>query len=361
MTEPDNDTAAALRKEFATNLAPTCTSKWGEAFASVPRHAFVPAFYTQGSDGAWERVGPADPGYLEAVYSDRALTTQLDERGIPTSSSSEPSVMLTMLDALDAAEGDTVFELGTGTGYNAALLSHRLGEQNVTTIDVDPDLTEAAAQRLANVGLHPFVATGDGAGGRPDRAPYQRLIATAALRSIPDAFFRQAAPGAVIVAPVGYGILRVTVTDPGYGTGYFLPTPAYFMPRRTPSAPPAFAEAETAEPTTTTTAPSDILGRIRFPLALALPGHTTCSWRDDDGDVTAVGIWTEDGSTATAHVSGKVRQVGPRRLWDVVESLAETFPGEPERQEFRVSITPGRQTVWYRTQDGPAWDLPQPR
>ncbi|GHE38275.1 hypothetical protein [Streptomyces griseoaurantiacus] len=61
MTEPDNDTAAALRKEFATGLAPARTSTWVEAFASVPRHAFVPAFYTQGSDGAWERVGPADP------------------------------------------------------------------------------------------------------------------------------------------------------------------------------------------------------------------------------------------------------------------------------------------------------------
>ncbi|MFE5753383.1 methyltransferase domain-containing protein [Streptomyces massasporeus] len=361
MTMPDNDTADALRKEFADALAPTHTSAWRDAFASVPRHVFVPSFYTQGPDDAWGRVGPADPGYLEVVYSDQALTTQLDERGIPTSSSSEPSVMLAMLDALDAGEGNTVFELGTGTGYNAALLSHRLGEQNVTTIDVDPDLTGAATQRLADAGLHPFVATGDGASGWPDRAPYQRFIATAALRSIPDAFLQQAAPGAVIVAPVGYGILRVTVTDPGHGTGWFLPTPAYFMPRRTPSAPPAFAEAETAEPTTTTAAPGDILGQLRFPLALALPGHTTCSWRGDGGEVTAVGIWTEDGSTATAHVSGKVRQVGPRRLWDVVETLAETFAGEPERQEFRVSITPGQQTVWYRTQDGPAWDLPQPQ
>ncbi|MFF7977302.1 methyltransferase domain-containing protein [Streptomyces sp. NPDC007905] len=359
MTGLDNDTAAALRKDFANALAPAHTSAWRDAFASVPRHVFVPSFYAQGPDGAWQNVGPDDAGYLEAVYSDRALTTQLDERGIPTSSSSEPSVMLAMLDALDATEGDTVFELGTGTGYNAALLSHRLGEQNVTTIDVDPDLTAAATQRLADAGLHPFVGTGDGAGGWPDRAPYQRFIATAALRAIPDAFLEQAAPGAVIVAPVGYGILRVAVTAPGHGTGWFLPTPAHFMPRRTSSAPPAFAAAEAAEPTTTATAPGDVLGRLRFPLSLALPGHTTCSWRGEGGELAAVGIWTEDGSTATAHVSGKVRQVGPRRLWDVVDTLAETFADEPERQEFHVSITPDSQTVWYRTQDGPTWDLPK--
>ncbi|MGW5433899.1 methyltransferase domain-containing protein [Streptomyces sp. NPDC004059] len=361
MTGLDNDTAAALREKFATTIAPTRTSAWRDAFAAVPRHVFVPAFYAQGPTGEWEHVGPDDPGYLDAVYSDSALTTQLDERGIPTSSSSEPSVMLAMLDALDARQGDTVFELGTGTGYNAALLSHRLGEQNVTTLDVDPDLTAAAAQRLAEAGLHPFVATGDGASGWPDRAPYRGFIATAALRAIPDAFLKQAAPGAVIVAPVGYGILRVTVTAPGHGTGWFLPIPAHFMPRRTPSVPPAFDAVQAAEPTTTTTAPTDVLGRLRFPLSLALPGHTTCSWRGEDGELTAVGIWMEDGSTATAHVSGKVRQVGPRRLWDVVDSLAETFADEPQRQEFHINITPSRQTVWYRTIDGPAWDLPQHR
>ncbi|MEU1595162.1 hypothetical protein ABZ468_20365 [Streptomyces sp. NPDC005708] len=361
MTWLDNDTAAALRQEFAVALDPAHTSAWRDAFASVPRHVFVPSFYTQGAAGAWERVRPGDPGYLEAVYSDHALTTQIDERGIPTSSSSEPSVMLAMLDALDARDGDTVFELGTGTGYNAALLSHRLGEQNVTSIDVDPELAGAAAHHLADAGLHPFIGTGDGAGGWPNRAPYQRFIATAALRAIPNAFLEQAAPGAVIVAPVGYGILRVTMTAPGHGTGWFLPTPAHFMPRRTSSMPPAFDAAREAAPAKTTAAPCDVLGRLRFPLSLALPGHTTCSWRDEGGELTAVGIWTQDGATATAHVSGTVRQVGPRRLWDVVEGLAETFAGEPQRQEFHVNITPSRQIAWYRTPDGPAWNLPQPQ
>ncbi|MET8631673.1 methyltransferase domain-containing protein [Streptomyces sp. NPDC004680] len=360
MTWLDNHTAAALRREFAAALDPGRTSAWTDAFAAVPRHAFVPTYYNQDRAGTWHRIGPENPRYLKSVYSDHALTTQLDQQGFPTSSSSEPSVMLAMLEALDAHPGDTVLELGTGTGYNAALLCHRLGEANITTIDIDPTLTSAAAQRLADLDLHPFITTGDGARGWKDRAPYQRFLATAALRAIPTAFLEQAAPGAIIVAPIGYGILRATVTAPGHGTGWFLPIPAHFMPRRTPSVPPAFDQAREAEPTQTKTPPDDILDRLRFPLSLALPGHTTCSWRDEDGEVTAVGIWTEDGSTTTAHASGAVRQVGPRRLWDTVENLAETFDGEPRRQDFHVNITPSRQTAWYQTSDGPSWELPQP-
>ncbi|MEU9206916.1 methyltransferase domain-containing protein [Streptomyces sp. NPDC048415] len=358
MTWPDTRRSAALRKKFAAALDPEHDTGWADAFAAVPRHVFVPRFYTQADDRSWRKVYLGDPGYLETVYSDQALTTQLDDHGIPTSSSSEPALMLAMLNALDARDGDTVFELGTGTGYNAALLSHRLGDNNVTSLDVDAELVKAAAQRLEQAGYRPFVTTGDGARGWPQRAPYTRVIATAALRAVPAAFLDQAAPGAVIVAPIGYGVLRATVTAPGHATGRFLPTPAHFMPRRTPATAPAFDAARSVGPTDTKVAPGHVLDHMRFPLSIALPGHSSCSWRDDDGELTAVGLWTEDGSTATAHVSGAVRQVGPRRLWDVVEDLAATFDAVPRRDEFRVTITPSRQTVWYKAPNGPAWELP---
>ncbi|MGP4089115.1 methyltransferase domain-containing protein [Streptomyces sp. KR55] len=358
MTWPDTDVTAALRQKFAAELNPNHDSEWADAFASVPRHVFVPTFYTQTDNGSWLPVQWGDPRYLDTVYSNNALTTQLDEHGIPTSSSSEPVLMLAMLEALDVHDGDAVFELGTGTGYNAALLSHRLGDENVTSVDVDPGLVDAAARRLEQAGYRPYVATGDGAGGWPGRAPYTRIIATAALRAIPDAFLDQAAPGAVIVAPIGYGVLRATVTARGHATGRFLPTPAHFMPRRRPAAAPAFDAVREADPTDTKVSPGDVLDRFKFPLSIALPGYTSCSWRDDDGELTAVGLWTEDGSTATAPVSGAVRQAGPRRLWDAVEDLAATFDGVPRRDEFHVNITPDRQTVWYREPDGPAWELP---
>ncbi|MCX4824263.1 methyltransferase domain-containing protein [Streptomyces sp. NBC_01142] len=349
--------SAALRQTFAAELDPQFDRGWVDAFAAVPRHVFVPRYYAQSDDRSWRSVTLGDPGYMETIYSNQALTTQLDEHGIPTSSSSEPALMLEMLDALDAHQGDTVFELGTGTGYNTALLSHRLGDDNVTSIDVDPSLVEAAAFRLEKAGYRPFVTTGDGARGWPQRSPYTRIIATAALRAVPAPFLDQAAPGAIIVAPIGYGVLRATITAPGHATGRFLPTPAHFMPRRTPGAAPAFDAVRSVEPTDTKVAPTDVLDRLRFPLSIALPGHSSCSWRDDDGELTAVGLWTEDGSTATAHVSGSVRQIGPRRLWDVVEDLA-IFENVPHRDDFHMTITPSRQTVWYNAPDGPSWELP---
>ncbi|MFD5627925.1 methyltransferase domain-containing protein [Streptomyces sp. NPDC127072] len=359
MTWPDTKASAALRHKFAADLDPQRTTEWAEAFAAVPRHVFVPRFYAQADDRSWRTVYWGDPGHLETVYSDQALTTQLDEHGIPTSSSSEPALMLAMLNALDVRDGDTVFELGTGTGYNAALLSHRLGDHKVTSLDVDPALVEGAVQRLEQAGYRPFVTAADGARGYPARAPYARIIATAALRSVPTALLDQAAPGAVIVAPIGYGVLHTTLIAPGHATGRFLSTPAHFMPRRVPTIAPAFEAVRDREPTDTKVAPAEVLDRLRFPLSIALPGHNSCSWRDDDGKLTAVGLWAEDGSTATAHVSGAVRQIGPRRLWDVVEDLAAAFPGVPRREEFRVTVTPSRQTVWYESPDGPTWELPR--
>ncbi|MYU47377.1 methyltransferase domain-containing protein, partial [Streptomyces sp. SID7803] len=127
------------------------------------------------------------PGYLETVYSDNALTTQLDAHGVPTSSSSEPRLMLTMLDALDAEPGHRLFELGLGTGYNAALASSLLGDDNVVSVDVDPELVRRARRHLERGTVSPARVRRGRCGGCPDRAPYDRVIATAALRRIPPA------------------------------------------------------------------------------------------------------------------------------------------------------------------------------
>ncbi|MFD7206486.1 methyltransferase domain-containing protein [Streptomyces sp. NPDC059893] len=355
---PDTGTSAALRHKYATDLALDHDGRWLQAFADVPRHVFVPRFYTQGTDAAWRTVSWGDVGYLEAVYADAALTTQLDEHGFPTSSSSQPSLMLTMLQALDVHDGNCVFELGTGTGYNAALLSHRLGEKRVTSVDVDPGLVAAAIGRLKQAGQSPTLAAGDGALGYPRRAPFDRIIATAGLHAIPPALLEQAADGAVIVAPLGYGIVRAQVTGPGHATGRFLPTPAHFMALRSPVTPPDLDAVRNEDPRATSVAPHDVLGRLKFPLSLALPGYTSCTWKDDHGQVTAVGLWTADGSVATVDTTGTVRQSGPVRLWDRVEELAKTFTGDIARDDFVLTITPTRQTVTYREPDGPSWHLP---
>ncbi|MFF4542287.1 methyltransferase domain-containing protein [Streptomyces aureus] len=358
MTLLDDDTATAVRQRMTDSLTADHPSPWADAFAAVPRHLFVPAFYQQDRTGAWRLTTQEEPGYLGAVYSDSSLTTQLDEHGVPSSSSSQPSVMLAMLDALDVREGDRVLELGVGTGYNAALLCHRLGDGSVTSIDVDPGLVETAAGRLREAGFNPTTVVGDGAQGHDRNGPYDRIISTVGLHSIPKALLEQATPGAVIVAPLGYGIVRVTLTGRGHATGRFLPIPAHFMARRIDAAAPQFDAAYLESPTETSVPPADLLSRLRFPASLALPGYASCRWLTESGEFHGVGLWTPDGSTATVLTSGAVRQVGPRKLWDTVEDLAKIFGDEPARDAFLLNITPTRQTVYYEDTDGPSWALP---
>ena len=151
------------------------TSQWCAAFGTVPRHVFLPS-RSWVPDEHGEMV-PIDRDqdikrWMELAYSDIYFVTQVDngltgwpDNGKATSSSSMPSVMLTMLDALDVGDRMRVLEIGTGTGYNAALLSHRLGADRVTTVEVDPGVAATAASSLRIAGHPVTVVCGDGAMG----------------------------------------------------------------------------------------------------------------------------------------------------------------------------------------------------
>src|SRR5262249_17220674 len=144
-----------------------------------------------------------------------------------TSSSTLPSLVLSMLEALDVVDGSRVLEIGTGSGYNAALLCERLGSERVTSLDIDPELVELAAERLAANGSPPPRAAADGVRGYPGRAPYDRIIATCGVPAIPPAWLAQAAPGAVILADLhgalGGTLVKLTVGADGVATGRFVP------------------------------------------------------------------------------------------------------------------------------------------
>jgi protein-L-isoaspartate(D-aspartate) O-methyltransferase len=218
--------------------------RWREAFAEVPRHLFVPYYYV-GVMGGYERRWGEHPDrhhrerWLRGAYEDVPLATRLRD-GELLSSSSQPSLMAIMLVELDVRDGDDVLEIGAGTGYNAALLAHRLGDDHVTTVDLDPEITESARRHLDAAGYHPTVVTGDGARGVPERAPYDRILATCALPSIPRAWLAQCAPGGRILTPLATGLALLGVTGAGRAEGHFLSTPAYFVPLRgdTPPEPP---------------------------------------------------------------------------------------------------------------------------
>ncbi|MBB4785833.1 methyltransferase domain-containing protein [Streptomyces rapamycinicus] len=230
----ESPSADELRRHMTEQLETAgCirSAAWRAAFASVPRHAFVPDFSVR-VQGALHRYAEGDPAWLVTAYRDVSLLTRFDRESTATSSSTQPSLMARMLEALDVRNGDTVPEIGAGTGYNAALLSHRLGADHVVTIDVDPELVADAASRLRQAGYEPALVAGDGLAGCPERAPYDRLLATCGVGRIPTPWREQLRPGGVIVANIGCGIVRLVLDTDRSASGRFLPGLATFMTAR---------------------------------------------------------------------------------------------------------------------------------
>jgi protein-L-isoaspartate(D-aspartate) O-methyltransferase len=158
------------------------------AFRAVPRHVFLPEL---------DPVGQA--------YQDEAFVIKTNERGLPVSSSSQPAIMAIMLEQLGVAPGQRVLEIGTGTGYNAALMSRLVGpDGSVVTVDIDPDLADRARAKLEDAG-YPNVAVicGDGGFGARELAPFDRIIVTAGASDLAPEWLAQVAPGGRIVLPLG--------------------------------------------------------------------------------------------------------------------------------------------------------------
>lgn len=188
---------------------------WIAAFSAVPRHLFLRRFFRQSGDlSGWEAVADTDPGAVELIYDGATWVTQLDNDpqrwqtargsdkptpGTPTSSSTAPGLMALMLEALDVHDGHRVLEVGTGSGYNAALLCHRLGSSMVVTVEVDPAVAGAALDSLRAAGYRPAVAVADGSAGHPEGSPYDRLIATCSATAVPPAWIDQVRPGGLIL------------------------------------------------------------------------------------------------------------------------------------------------------------------
>jgi protein-L-isoaspartate(D-aspartate) O-methyltransferase len=183
------DELAQMRERLATRVLaahPIGSERVAAALHAVPRHLFLPD----------QRP--------EAAYRDEAIVTKRDDAGQAISSSSQPAIMAIMLDQLDLAPGLRVLEIGAGTGYNAALISHVVGPAGqVTSVDIDPDLVATAREHLARAGFgEVVVACTDGAGGYPERAPYDRIIATVGVSDLAPAWLEQAGPRARIVVPL---------------------------------------------------------------------------------------------------------------------------------------------------------------
>lgn len=339
---------------------------WRNALINTPRHMFLPQFYAGGPDGD-RRTGrhytEASEGFLTTVYTDDTLVTQYIERHgwlWPTSSSTRPSLMLRMLQELDLDDDMTVLEVGTGTGYNAALLSERLDDRNVTSIDIDPEVIFLAGQRLRAAGYHPLVAIRDGRIGYPERAPYDRIIATVAFEQVPTAWATQAKPGGIILAdvrPAGAtwvgALAKLTVTAPGIASGPLLECRAGFMSARPDAVTPGVMESPGIDQTTVHERDTDLGGDT-----LEIDGLSLITWQRLPGlvvypeadKITVIvpdGSWAEIPRTSPAHLA----YGGPTDLWATVENAHSWWVanGRPGIERLGMSVTPAEQWVWLDT------------
>lgn len=156
------------------------------AFMAVPRHVFLPD------------ISP------ERAYRDEAIITKLDPQGFAVSSSSQPSMMIQMFDQMGLAPGHNVLEVGTGTGYNAAVMREIVGENGkVTSVEIDADIARQAEINLHRAGYGSVtVVNADGAAGYAPRAAYDRIICTAGIWDVPAAWIRQLKPNGILVTPI---------------------------------------------------------------------------------------------------------------------------------------------------------------
>ncbi|MGA8117538.1 MAG: methyltransferase domain-containing protein [Actinocatenispora sp.] len=339
---------------------------WRDPFASTPRHLFVLAFY----DADGELVSGEDPEtrqrWWDGVYADESLTTQRapmpgGELLIPTSSSTRPSLMAHMLDILQVSDGHRVLEIGTGTGYNAALLCRRLGAGNVASIDIDPQLVRVAAERLAHLGYRPHLAPRNALVGHPDRAPYDRIIATCAVSGIPSQWVGQLAEDGIVVADVRGELASALVvahkTEPHTVIGRFLPTPGHFMWLR-PHAdsplrrPPSRDPFDFTDPTTATTVmPLHDLDSADFGflLQLVVPALGPVGRTVRDGTEGRFLFTEDDHSWAEVHPDGTVRYGGPYPLWPTVADTWRRWNQYERPGPRRYGLTAhdsGEHAVW---------------
>jgi len=348
--------------------------RWISAFSEVPRERFVPRFLLPAANGPREICAEDDEAtWLRLVYTDEPLIVSAD--GLyPTSSSSQPSLMAAMLQSLRCDGREHVLEIGTGTGYNAALLCHGLTDHRVASIDIDPQLTGAARARLQALGYRPEIACGDGEAGYPQAAPFDRLIATCSVARVPAAWRRQVRPGGLILVnlyrELGGGALALLSVDAeGQASGFFEPYHGGFMPSLTVARTPAVelipdqghATSVPARPTPIT---AGILCDDTFGMLAALRINAQQVTLLPDDSPEELWLVSLDGSwacqTTNRHDEPIVTQDGPVKLWDQIESAYNIWDqlGRPPRHLFGLTVTTtGRHIVWHGDSEHQLWSL----
>jgi protein-L-isoaspartate O-methyltransferase len=351
------------------------SAHWRAAVEDTPRHEFVPYYYRNegGSPTIWRRLESADGAeWLEPIYTNSTLVTHLDPStvrrhsegftGFPTASSTQPSLMVRMLEALTIEPDHTVLEIGTGTGYNAALLAHGLADaRQLTTVDIDPELADAARRRLKSHDHDVTVLACDASTYQWPRT-YDRIIVTCALPRIDGRLLAAVAPnGRVIVnvmPPMSGGLAVLTAKTDGSLEGRFHRDGGSFMPARQDSTrytPPAAPHEQVVE-TGDTRIPLDAFDDYHFLFMLAahLPGASLRYGTNEAGQVTRQlvmpdGSWTE--TTYDGERPLMYHEYG--EIWPTADRCWDWFvrQGRPSWERFGLTVTPDAHHFWFDNPD----------
>lgn len=342
---------------------------WTASFAAVARHRFVPRFWALDLyNSPTTLVDGTDPGqseeWLDGVYADCPLVITWSPStmgGRPvrlvTSSASQPSVVATMLDRLDVHPGHRVLEIGTGSGYNTALVCEYLGDcAAVVSVEIDPELAHQARHALNTAGYHPRIVVGDGSATDEVTGPFDRIIATCAVDGVPDSWIDWLAPGGRLVTPssIGNALLVLTKTGDDRLDGHVDSFPVAFMSLRST---PAISDEDGAAFVIgtgqqrihlTSTVDPAVLRDGNFPLWLAITEpQLRLALGSDHQDGTSM-VYTRTHSATVDHNHNHnehgwnvVQDEG--RLWTAVEAAWTSFDtaGRPERDALHLTIITG--------------------
>lgn len=341
-------------------------SRWRPLVAATPRHVFVPRWWRWTGPEGWTACdGEADQQrWMNAAYSDRTLITRLGTAhadhaqpgdhpsGRPTSSATQPGLVVQMYRHAGITDAADILDVGTGSGYGCALLARRLGDHQVTSVDVDDYLVKAAAERLASIGLNPEVAVCDATGPLP--GGYDRIVSMTSVAPVPASWLAALRPGGRLVTVLAGTGLLVTAdkTPDGGAAGRTEWYRAGFMTARSgPDYPPPLLEQFPAA----RDADGDHVSTGRYPvlsisnawelysmLGVTVPGVQDHYEETGDGQRTAW-LLHPDGSWARATGTGDgppvVHQAGPRRLWDIVDDIRHAWLTDGKLPAYGATVT----------------------
>lgn len=382
---------------------------WRNAMLDVPRHHFVPSYFHASDRTTWrhQRCTDTDSAaardWLAHVYDRVPLIVALSGidmwgRQHPVAVSPDPALTMRLLHTLDVRPTDRILELGTGSGHTTALLAHRVGDNQVTSVDIDTELHHLAAHRLAQLDLHPHLVLADSttldaplhsttphpaaahtgalpgaASARANRGGFDRVLVGHTVDHIPAAWLRHTNPGALVLATLvgglgaGHPVLlhRSPATsdadtepcDGGEGrlAGSFLPWPADDLPARRHHARlgairrPIDPAATRVRHRVTPVDPSTLYGNT--PLALLhqlhLPAGTTAAVRTDANGNAATYLrapdtsWAEINHSTDRHGRHDARIAGPIDLLTALRDARDAYHdlGQPDWTEFGVTAT----------------------